>query len=387
MGSGQRHDGDGDGRAVHVNGGAQGDGHGVQVLIQAQPLAQVQVHGDVGGGAAGEEGVHAAFTQAAEHQGVGVAVQQNGHDGGGHDQGHEQHAAHQQRQQTAVAGEDLQAVGGNVVEHQAQNAEGSQLDDPAHGGGDGVGHVLQHGLGGVAGQAAQGQAEHHGPGEDAHVVGAGQRGDGVSHHVVQQGAQNLGNAAGSGFHRGVGEGEGNGKQEAADNGHTGGQEGGEHIQNHHRAEAVADAHAGVGQRGDDQHEHQHGGHGLQCAHEDVTQNGQDGEVGSDGTQNGAQDQTNQNAKDQGDALPTFDDCVHFAIPFLLRRRRRRKMPPAALPFLPLVQRQKNGIFPHTRGEMYHLVYGVGHRLSTNVLLAITNGTKFRDGGTKVNAIP
>lgn len=62
------------------------------------------------------------------------------------------------------------------------------------------------------------------------------------------------------------------------------------------------------------------------------------------------------------------------------------MPPAALPFLPLVQRQKNGVFPHTRGEMYHLVYEIGHRLSTNVFDEKTNGIKFLTDVAKVNEI-
>ncbi len=62
------------------------------------------------------------------------------------------------------------------------------------------------------------------------------------------------------------------------------------------------------------------------------------------------------------------------------------MPPAALPFLPLVQRQKNGVFPHIRGEMYYLVYGIGHRLSTNVFNEKTNEIKFLTDAAKVNEI-
>ena len=34
--SGQRHDGDGDGGTVHVDGGAQRDGDGVHILVQTQ---------------------------------------------------------------------------------------------------------------------------------------------------------------------------------------------------------------------------------------------------------------------------------------------------------------------------------------------------------------
>ena len=51
-----------------------------------------------------EEGGQAAFTQAAEHQRVGVAVQVDEDDEWVDDQRHEQHRAHQQQQQAAVLG-------------------------------------------------------------------------------------------------------------------------------------------------------------------------------------------------------------------------------------------------------------------------------------------
>ena len=48
VGCGQRHDGDGDSRAIHIDGSAQRDGDGIHFLIEAQLLAQGHVDGDVG---------------------------------------------------------------------------------------------------------------------------------------------------------------------------------------------------------------------------------------------------------------------------------------------------------------------------------------------------
>ena len=56
------------GGTVHVDGGAQRDGDGVHVLIQTQLFAQSHVHGDVGGGAAGEEGGQAGLIIRQQYQ-------------------------------------------------------------------------------------------------------------------------------------------------------------------------------------------------------------------------------------------------------------------------------------------------------------------------------
>ena len=58
--------------AVHIDGRAEGDGHGVELLIQAEALAQGHVHGDVRGGRAREESGHAALLEAFEHQRIGI---------------------------------------------------------------------------------------------------------------------------------------------------------------------------------------------------------------------------------------------------------------------------------------------------------------------------
>ena len=147
--SGQRHDGDGDGGTVHVDGGAQRDGHGIHILVQTQLFAQGHVHGDVGGGAAGEEGHDAALLQAAEHQRIGVAPDAQEDQNGVDDQGHEKHTARQDAEQAAVVHEGGEAGLRYRGEHQTQDAEGGAADDPADGGGEGVRQVAQHLLGAV----------------------------------------------------------------------------------------------------------------------------------------------------------------------------------------------------------------------------------------------
>ncbi len=75
IGRGQRHDGDGDGRAVHVDRRAKGDRDGVEVLVHAELFAHRHVHWGYSPRKSGEERRQAAFTQAAEHQRIGIAAQ------------------------------------------------------------------------------------------------------------------------------------------------------------------------------------------------------------------------------------------------------------------------------------------------------------------------
>ena len=57
-------------------------------------------------GRAGEERRQAAFTQAAEHQRIGIAAQIDEDDDGVDDKRHEEHRADQKQQELAVLGED-----------------------------------------------------------------------------------------------------------------------------------------------------------------------------------------------------------------------------------------------------------------------------------------
>ena len=301
--SGQRHDGDGDGGTVHVDGGAQRDGDGVHILVQTQLFAQGHVHGDVGGGAAGEEGGQAGLTQAAEHQRIGVAAQIEEHDEGGDDEGHEQHGAHQQGQQLAVLGKDGKAVAGNIGVDQTHDAEGSKIDDPAHDLGDRIGGVCHKGLGGVRADLLHGHAEHAGPEQDADVVAAHDGTDGVCHKVGEQSAHHF--AQTLRHHVRLG----SVCQHDRDREHKAGrhcdgrsQKGGEHVQPDDRAEAAVQLGRTLCQSTCHNHEHQHRGDALQCANEQAAQFTHPACTGGHQSQHRTDEQADQNANDQADAV-------------------------------------------------------------------------------------
>ena len=303
VGGGQRHDGDGDGGTVHVDGGAQRDGHGIHVLIQPQLLTQGHIHGDVGGGAAGEEGGQAGLFQAAEHQRVRIAVQVDEHNERRNDEGHEQHGAHQQGQQLAVLGKDGQAIAGNVGVHQTHDAEGCQIDDPAHDLGHRIGGVGHKGLGALRADALHGNAEHAGPEQDADVVAVHDGRHGVGHKVGEQGAQHfaqtLGHHVGLG---GIGQHDGHREQEAGHHRNGSGQEGGEHVQPDHRAKAAVQPGRTLCQGACHDHEHQHRGNALQCADEQVAELSHPTGTRGHQCQHHADCQADEDAQDQTDAV-------------------------------------------------------------------------------------
>ena len=164
------HDGNGDGRAVHVDCRAEGDGDGIHVLVQSQLFAQRHIHRDVGGGTPGEKRRQAALTQTAEQERIGIAAQGDGHHNRIDHQGGEEHTAHQRQHQLPIRRENLNAVRGDGREHQAHDAEGGQVDNPAHRLGDGVGHIGEHSLGTVRRDGFQGNAEDHRPEENAEIA-------------------------------------------------------------------------------------------------------------------------------------------------------------------------------------------------------------------------
>ena len=310
VGGGQGQHSDGDGGAGHVDGGSQGDGDGVLVLVQAQLFAQLHVHGDICGGAAGEEGHDAAVPQALEDQRIGVLPDADEDDDGVDHQGHEEHAAHQHQDQPAVGLEGVKAGGGHGVEDQTQNTEGGAADDPADGGAHSVGDIAQHLLGALA-RVPEGQTEYHGPQQDAHVVGVDNGGDGVADGVVQQVGDDLTDAAGGGALRRLIQQEGGGESEAGHHGAQGGHEGAHQVEDDDRLHVAAGAALVLGQGVHDQEEDQQGGQGLQGAHEQRAQNADGGCGGDQRTQERAQDKAEDNAFDQADAVPLLDQFHSF----------------------------------------------------------------------------
>ena len=158
-----------------------------------QLLAQRHVHRDVRGGAASEERGKARLTQATKNERVGVRLSNNAnHDGVG-DKRDEEHAAHEHGQKQTILGENLDAVGGNRIIDQAENAERSEADDPAYDRCDSVGDVRENSLGGL-GRCTQRNANQNAPCKNAQIIRIGERIDGVRDHVHEQRLKNFGNA-------------------------------------------------------------------------------------------------------------------------------------------------------------------------------------------------
>ncbi|CAI0773257.1 Uncharacterised protein [Serratia marcescens] len=263
----QRQHGDGDRRAGHVDGGAQRDGNRVGVLIQVQLLAQFHVHRDVGGGAAGEEGGHAALAQAGEHQRIRVAADLPVNDQRVEHQRHQQHAAKQHHQQLGVAPQRAEAGFRQRGGHQAEDAERRTADHRAHHQRDRMGHVVDQPLGGL-GSVAQRQPQTDGPGQNADVVGVNQRMERVGHHAHQQALHHLHNAARRGNVRRAGGQRQRGREDKADDHrHQRGGKGAQQVEEQDRANVGLLPLFMVGDRGHDQNQHQHRRHRFQRADE------------------------------------------------------------------------------------------------------------------------
>ena len=159
----QRKDGDGHRRTVHVDGGAQRDADGVELLVEPQLLAQRHVDGDIGGRRAGEEGLQAALLEACKEQRIGVLAQHDERDERIEHQRVDKHAAHQKQEQMAIGGEHREAILAHRREHQAQDAEGCELDDPLHHPRHHVAQVVHHLHGGFGGSGLQRHSEDDAP--------------------------------------------------------------------------------------------------------------------------------------------------------------------------------------------------------------------------------
>ena len=163
--------------------------------------------------------------------------------------------------------------------------------------------------------SAQGDAEHHGPGEDAHVVGVHEGVDGVGHDVHEQRGEHLPNALGGrllNHGRGV-QREGCREDLAADEGHDSRHQRAddvEHDDGFHGAGAL-----GVAKGTDDQEEHEHGSDGLQSADEQRAQKRNDVgprlHIRNEQRQDDTDGKANENALDKADlvVLPEYcGDC-------------------------------------------------------------------------------
>ena len=312
MGRAERHDRDGDGRAVHVDGSAQGNRYGIHILVQAQLLAQGHVDGDVGRGASGEESGDAALTQAAEYQGIRISLQINEGDQRIDDQGYRQHAADQQGQELSVLGKDFETVGGNSAVDQAHDTEWRQVDDPADCLGNSFGSVLQHSLSLIGSDPLKGKTKDDGPQQDSDIVGVNHGVDGVCYHLGEYGDQDFSDTLGHGFgHILLREDHVLGQDKGTCYCHDSGQQGGEHVKGDDGTELAVHFFTALGQSADDQHKDQNGGNGFQGAYKERSEQGDDHGALVDHADQSADDHTDQDPDDQAHMVVKIDNCLHF----------------------------------------------------------------------------
>ena len=185
--------GNGDCRARHVYGCAQWDRHGVGIAVQVQLLRQRHVNRNVRRRAAGEEGIHSALAQAGQHQRIRVAADLPEHQQRVDHQRHQQHTADQHNQQLRVAPQRVETGGCKRRGDQPENTDWRKANHQLHHKGHGVGQIVDQVFRGVV-TVTQREAQANRPDQDANVVSAHQRGDGVRNHAHQQSAKHFDNA-------------------------------------------------------------------------------------------------------------------------------------------------------------------------------------------------
>ena len=179
-------------RARHVHGRTQWDRHGIGIAIQVQLLRQRHVHRYVRRRAAGEEGIHAALAQAGQHQRIRVAADLPEHQQRVDHQRHQQHTADQHNQQLRVAPQRVKTGGCQRGGDQAENTDWRKANHQLHHKGDSVGQIVDQVFRGLV-AVTQREAQTNRPDQDANVVSAHQRGDGVRDHAHQQTAKDFHN--------------------------------------------------------------------------------------------------------------------------------------------------------------------------------------------------
>lgn len=306
---GERHDGDRDGCACHVDGCTEGDGHGVEFLIQAETLTQRHIHRNVRGGGAREERGDTALLQALEHQRIGILADDDERHDGVDNESSKEHAADEDEQELAVFGEDGKAAGGNGGEHEAQDAERGEIDDEANGLRNGLGGVGEELLGRL-GCTLEREAEHDGPKQNAEVVRGNDRADGVGDDVGQQAGKNLRKGLGRAVGDGLGQRDGHGEQVACDDGDDGRQKRGDEVQHDDGTELLAHLLLGLGQCADDQNKDQQRGDRLQCADKQGAENADAGGgfccIWNQQGECRAEDHADHDTQHETDAVVRFD---------------------------------------------------------------------------------
>ena len=274
IGGGQGQDGNGDGSAGCIDGGSQGNGNGVHVRIQSQPAAEGEVHRDVSGAASGKEGIDAAFLQRSQHQGIGIPVDPGEYEEGIDDKGYGGIGTDEDRQQFHISKKGGKAFAAYGIGHKAHDAQGRQVDDPAHDLCDRLGRIVEELFRLDTAHRFQGDTENDGPHQDADVVCLQDGGYRVIDGAHDQVIEYFADAAGSGCIRSGRrrvQGQGCGEEERKGNPHDGSEEGTCHVQSDDRLHIAPLAGLFLGDGVDDEEEHQHRRHALQCLHKEVAE--------------------------------------------------------------------------------------------------------------------
>ena len=193
---GQSENGNGNGRAGHIDGRAERDGNGVRIRIQAETFAQGQIDRNVGGRASGEESVHTGFTDGRPYERVRILPYIEEYDKRIHNESHEEVGGYENRKKLYVAEKGREAAGADRLGDQAHNAERREMNDPGDHLGDGFSDITEDGLGSVAAGCAESNAQDESPCEDADVIRVQQGIDRVIHNGKNQIVQDFHNAAG-----------------------------------------------------------------------------------------------------------------------------------------------------------------------------------------------
>ena len=193
---GKRHDRDGHGGSVHVDGGAKRNADGIEVGVEPETPAHGHVDGYVGSRAAREECADGTLLQAGPYDGIRVSAQIDGYDQRVEHKRRREHAAHEQGKQLAVGGEDVKSALRHRAEYQAHDAEGRKLYDPPDHVAHHVGKVAHHVDGMLAGLELKSQTDDDRPKQHADVVGVGHTQQWIAHHVLRHAREHVEEASG-----------------------------------------------------------------------------------------------------------------------------------------------------------------------------------------------
>ena len=191
-----RHDNDGDGRAGHIDGAAERNGHGVRLTGNAEAAAEMEVNGQVGRRGAGEEGIQPAVDSAGPDQRIRIPAGHEEDQERVDDESDEEHGHHENDDNMQVIQQVGETAGlGAGTENKTHDAKRRETDDKLHDAAHGHCQIHEHVLGGAAGDAEK-NAESHAPDQDGNVVTCGESVNRVIHGAAQHVQDHLRNRLG-----------------------------------------------------------------------------------------------------------------------------------------------------------------------------------------------